>query len=55
MAIDGAAEQGPIATEHSHADDYQAHFRDYSGFIRLFKYLAIFAFVMALFVMFIIS
>lgn len=43
------------ATEHSRPDDFDAHVRDYSGFIRMFKWLAIIAFVTAILVMFIIS
>ena len=48
MANDGA-------TERSRPDDFDAHVRDYSGFTRMFKWLAIVSFLTALFVMFIIS
>lgn len=40
----------PTATEM----DYPAHFRNYGGFLRLFKYGAIFSFVTALIVMYVI-
>lgn len=43
------------ATEDARPDDYEAHVRDYSGFIRMFKWLAILSFLTALFVMFIIT
>ena len=43
------------ATEDARPDDFEAHVRDYSGFIRMFKWLAIISFLTALFVMFIIS
>jgi hypothetical protein len=43
------------ATEHSRSDDFEAHVRDYSGFIRLLKWVAIVSLLTALFVMFIIS
>jgi hypothetical protein len=43
------------ATEDAQPDDFEAHVRDYSGFTRLFKWLAIVAFLTALFVMFLIS
>lgn len=40
----------PTATEM----DYPAHFRNYDGFLKLFKYGAVFSFVTALVVMYII-
>ena len=43
------------ATEASRPDDFDAHVRDYSGFLRMFKWLAIVSFVTAILVMFIIS
>jgi len=43
------------ASEQSRPDDFDAHQRDYSGFLRMFKWLAIIAFVTAIFVMMIIS
>ena len=43
------------ATEQSRPDDFDAHVRDYSGFIRMFKWLAIISFVTAILVMIIIS
>jgi hypothetical protein len=43
------------ASDHSQSDDFQAHVRDYSGFIRMFKWLAIISFITAIFVMIIIS
>lgn len=43
------------ATEEAQGHDFEAHARDYSGFIRLFKYTAIAALVTALLVMMIIS
>ena len=42
------------ATEQSRTDDFEAHARDYSGFIKMFKWLAIIGFVTAILVMFII-
>ena len=48
MAKDGATEQ-------SRTSDLDAHVRDYSGFLRMFKWLAIISFVTAIFVMIIIS
>ena len=48
MANEGASEQ-------SRTEDFDAHVRDYSGFIRMFKWLAIISFVTAIFVMIIIS
>jgi hypothetical protein len=55
-----AAMQGTImandgATEQSRTEEFDAHVRDYSGFIRMFKWLAIISFVTAIFVMMIIS
>jgi hypothetical protein len=57
MAVEGSAQQGaaPSATEASRTEDFEAHARDYSGFIKMFKWLAIISFLMAMFVMFIIS
>ena len=57
MAIEGAAEQSgdSPATEPSRPDDFAAHERDYSGFIKMFKWLAIISFLTAMFVMVIIS
>ncbi len=57
MAIERAAEQrgGSPATEHDGTNDFEAHARDYSGFIKMFKWLAIIAFLTAILVMFIIS
>ena len=43
------------ATEDARPNDFEAHVRDYSGFTRMFKWLAIVAFLTALFVMFLIS
>ena len=43
------------ATDQSRNDDFDAHVRDYSGFIKMFKWLAIISFVTAILVMFIIS
>ena len=43
------------ATNDARPDDFDAHVRDYSGFLRMFKWLAIISFLTALFVMFIIS
>ena len=43
------------ATDQSRTDDFDAHVRDYSGFIKMFKWLAIISFITAIFVMFIIS
>jgi hypothetical protein len=47
MAVERAPEQSP--------DDYQAHFRDYSGFTRLLSITAVIALAIAFFVMMIIS
>ena len=57
MAIDGAAKKrgASPATETSQADDFPAHARDYSDFVRLFKWGAIISFVTAILVMFLIS
>ncbi|MBA2467134.1 MAG: aa3-type cytochrome c oxidase subunit IV [Sphingomonas sp.] len=57
MANEGAADQGGAspATEHGRTEDFEAHARDYSGFIKMFKWLAIISFLTAMFVMFIIS
>ena len=57
MAIEGSAEQreGSPATEHDRTEDFEAHARDYSGFIKMFKWLAIISFLTAMLVMFIIS
>jgi hypothetical protein len=57
MAIDGAAEKngGSPATDEARPNDFEAHVRDYSGFLKMFKWLAIISFLTALFVMFIIS
>ena len=43
------------ATDDSRPNDFDAHVRDYSGFIRMFKWLAIVSFLTAIFVMIIIS
>jgi hypothetical protein len=43
------------ATDDSRPNDFDAHVRDYSGFIRMFKWLAIISFLSAIFVMIIIS
>ncbi len=56
MAIKSAAEKsGSPATEDARPNDFEAHVRDYSGFLKMFKWLAIISFLTALFVMFIIS
>lgn len=47
MAVEPATNQAP--------EDYQAHFRDYSWFTWLFKVTAVVVFVIALFVILIIS
>ncbi len=57
MAIEGAAEKhgaSPAAGE-GRTEDFEAHERDYSGFVKMFKWLAIISFVTAIFVMIIIS
>jgi hypothetical protein len=43
------------ATEDARPNDFEAHVRDYSGFLKMFKWLAIISFVTAIFVMIIIS
>jgi hypothetical protein len=43
------------ATNETQAQDMQAHVRDYSGFIKLFKYGAIASFITGMLVMFIIA
>ena len=43
----------PATTEHS--QQIEAHARDYSGFVRLFKWGAILSFITAMVVIFIIS
>ena len=43
------------ATEDARPNDFEAHVRDYSGFLKMFKWLAILSFLTAMFVMFIIS
>jgi hypothetical protein len=43
------------ATNQAQSQDLEAHVRDYSGFIKLFKYGAIFSFITAMVVMIIIS
>ena len=48
MAVEPVNEQSP-------ADDFQSHARDYSGFIKLFKWGAIISFVTAMVVLMIIS
>jgi hypothetical protein len=48
-------EMAEPATEDARPNDFEAHVRDYSGFLRMFKWLAIVSFLTALFVMFIIS
>ena len=48
MAVEPANEQSPTG-------DFQAHARDYSGFIKLFKWGAIISFVTAMVVLIIIS
>jgi len=48
MAIEPATEKAP-------SKDFEAHVRDYSEFVRLFKYGAIASFVIGFFVILIIS
>ena len=48
MAVEPASDQ-------VQSDDLQAHVRDYSGFIKLFKYGAIVSFITAMVVMMLIS
>ncbi|MDQ3471670.1 MAG: aa3-type cytochrome c oxidase subunit IV [Pseudomonadota bacterium] len=48
MAVEPVNEQSPTG-------DFQSHSRDYSGFIKLFKWGAIISFVTAMVVMIIIS
>ena len=43
------------ATDPHRTEDFEAHERDYSGFIKMFKWLAIISFVIAMLVMVIIS
>lgn len=48
-----------MAVEHATTDsgnaDFEAHVRNYAGFIRLFKWGAILAFISAMLIIFIIS
>ena len=55
FALDQGTKMAEPATENARPNDFEAHVRDYSGFIRMFKWLAIISFLTALFVMFIIS
>ena len=48
MAVEPATNEAPT-------QDMQAHIRDYSGFIKLFKYGAIISIIIAFAVMFLIS
>jgi hypothetical protein len=43
------------ATDHVHNDDLQAHVRDYSSFIHMFKWGAIVSFVLGFIVVILIS
>jgi hypothetical protein len=43
------------ATDDAHAQDIEAHVRDYSGFTKMLKYTAIVCFLIAMVVMMIIS
>ncbi len=43
------------ATDDARPDDFEAHVRDYSGFLKMFKWLAIISFATAILVMIIIS
>ena len=43
------------ATDQAQSEHMEAHVRDYSGFIKLFKYGAIVSFITAMVVMMIIS
>lgn len=43
------------ATDKAESEDFKAHVRDYSEFVRLLKYGAIASLVTAFFVMFLIS
>jgi hypothetical protein len=59
QTVDFADMQGTTmaepATEDARPSDFEAHARDYSGFTRMFKWLAVVAFLIAMFVMFVIS
>jgi hypothetical protein len=57
MAIEGAAEEQRTSpeTEAGKPEDFAAHERDYSGFVTMFKWLAIVSFIIAAIVVYIIS